>query len=367
MKDRLSRWGVGPQIAVVTLAYAALAGAATYRWPNLCRVRFIPGAVIAPTAVILLVVGISMLVVAARSATRAYNRDQLVTWGIFSLVRHPIYSAWIALIIPGLALLSRSWPVLLTPLVAYAIFKLSIHQEDEYLEQRFGQAYLDYRRRVNELIPFAPALARKQKVLLVLSAIVLVLALVAIYSSSQVRATPGEQAKTLAGDDLIPRPVGSVNHAITIHRPPRDVWPWLVQMGSGRAGWYAYDFIDNGGHRSAEQILPEYQSVRVGSVFPALPGAKDVFLVAQFEPEQNLVLSWRLPNGRYRTTWAFVLEQPQSDQTRLIVRGRVASGYRPYGLPQWLALPVGRLAHFIMQREQLMGIARRTEAHAKPQ
>jgi hypothetical protein len=182
-----------------------------------------------------------------------------------------------------------------------------------------------------------------------------------IYSSMQVRATPGERVCALPGDSLIPLPIGSVNHAITIHRPPRDVWPWLVQMGSGRAGWYAYDFIDNGGHPSAERILPAYQNIHVGSVFPALPGVTDVFLVTQCEPEHSLVLSWRLPSGKYQTSWAFVLEQPQPNQTRLIVRGRVAPGYRPYGLPQWLAIPTGSMAHFIMQRKQLLGIARRAE------
>ncbi len=134
-------------------------------------------------------------------------------------------------------------------------------------------------------------------------------------------------------------------------------------MGSGRAGWYAYDFIDNGGQRSADRILPEYQQISAGSVFPALPGAKDVFVVAECEPERSLILSWRLADGRYQTTWAFVLEQPQPDQTRLIVRGRVASGYRPYGLPQWVAILLGRPAHFIMQRQQLLSIRRRTEAY----
>ena len=177
-------------------------------------------------------------------------------------------------------------------------------------------------------------------------------------------ASPGNskrEDRALAGDGLIPQPIGTVNHAITVHRPPRDVWPWLVQMGSGRAGWYAYDFIDNGGHHSAERILPADQNIHVGSVFPALPGVTDVFLVTQFEPERSLVLSWRLPNGKYKPPGR-LLEQPQPDQTRLIVRGRVAPGYRPYGLPQWLALPTGAIAHFIMQRKQLLGIARRAEA-----
>jgi hypothetical protein len=190
----------------------------------------------------------------------------------------------------------------------------------------------------------------------------IVLAALAIYSGMQVRATPGERTRTLPGDGLILQPIGSVNHAVTIRRPSHDVWPWLVQMGSGRAGWYAYDFIDNGGHRSADRILPEFQDIKVGTVFPALPGVTDVFTVVEFEPEHSLVLSWRSTSGGYLTTWAFVLERPQPNSTRLIVRGRVAPGYHPYGLPQWVALLLARPAHFIMERKQLLGIARRAES-----
>ena len=49
----------------------------------------------------------------------------------------------------------------------------------------------------------------------------------------------------------MPQPLGVITHAITIDAPPEAVWPWLVQLGSGRAGWYAYDHIDNGGRPSA--------------------------------------------------------------------------------------------------------------------
>ena len=203
----------------------------------------------------------------------------------------------------------------------------------------------------------------RKKFGLMMTAILGVLAGLAIRANLQVRATAAEYAQNLTGDALIPNPIGVVNHAITIPRPPHDVWPWLAQMGAGRAGWYSYDFIDNGGRRSADRILPEFQNVMVGSVLPALLGAKDVFVVAQCEPEHSLVLSWRLPDGRYQTTWAFVLEQPRPDQTRLIVRGRVASGYRTYGLPQGVALLLGRPAHFIMQRKQLLSIRHRTEVY----
>ena len=202
----------------------------------------------------------------------------------------------------------------------------------------------------------------RKKGLPILAVLLGVAAAAISYGSFQIHATRAEKNSELDGDDLIPHPIGVVNHAITIHRPPSAVWPWLVQMGAGRAGWYAYDFIDNGGHRSADRILPEYQRVAVGDVMPAVPGAADVFVVARCDPERSLVLAWKLPDGRYQTTWAFALTQPTQGQTRLIVRGRVAPGYRPYGLPQWVALLIGRPAHFIMERKQMLGLALRAES-----
>ncbi len=202
----------------------------------------------------------------------------------------------------------------------------------------------------------------KRKLQALFLSLLVALVVFTIYATLQVRATALERAESLAGDSLISNPIGAVDHAITIRRPPRDVWPWLVQMGSTRAGWYAYDFIDNGGKHSSERVLPQYQDIHPGTIFPALPGAKDAFVVVQCETGKSLVLAWQLPDGRYQTTWAFVLEEPQPGQTRLLVRGRVAPGYRPYGLPEWLALILARPAHFIMERKQLLGIARRAEA-----
>lgn len=205
----------------------------------------------------------------------------------------------------------------------------------------------------------------RKKILIGLAVALLALVSFVVFAGGQVCATRGERIKALAGDDLIPQPIGTVTHAITIQRPASEVWPWLAQMGSGRAGWYAYDFVDNGGQRSAERIVPEYQNIKVGSIFPALPGATDVFVVAQCDAGRDLVLAWRLPDGEYQTSWAFVLEQTEANQTRLIVRGRVAAGYRPFGLPQWLAVLTGRPAHLLMERKQLLGIKRRAEGSQK--
>ena len=151
MAERMSRWGVGPKTFVPSMSYALAAWAATSEWPGVFRLRWLPGVVVT-AGVVLTAAGVVMWLVGAVTVMRAYSRDRLVISGMFALVRHPIYAAWITLIFPGLALLARSWPMLIAPCIAYAIFRRLIHREDEYLEQRFGQAYCDYRRRVNEVI-----------------------------------------------------------------------------------------------------------------------------------------------------------------------------------------------------------------------
>jgi protein-S-isoprenylcysteine O-methyltransferase Ste14 len=153
METRLSRFGIGPRIVLATATYAALASAATYFWPGMCLLQWLPRGILLALGTILVVLGIPMWLVAAVTVMRAYNRDQLVTSGVFAACRHPLYAAWIVLILPGLTLPTRSWPLMLTPLMAYAVFKRLIHKEDDYLELRFGAPYLEYRKKVNEIIP----------------------------------------------------------------------------------------------------------------------------------------------------------------------------------------------------------------------
>jgi len=136
MEKRLSRFGVGPKITLSALIYAALAGTATYVWPDVCLLRSVPYRVFLIPGIVLLLVGVPMWLFAVVSVMRAYNRDQLVTSGVFAVYRHPVYAAGIVLMLPGLTLLTRSWPLFFTPLVAYAVFKVLIHEEDEYLRGR---------------------------------------------------------------------------------------------------------------------------------------------------------------------------------------------------------------------------------------
>src|SRR5687768_14399951 len=127
-------------------------------------------------------------------------------------------------------------------------------------------------------------------------------------SRFSVHATPAEVQCPLPGDELIADPIASLTHAITIRRSPAGVWPWLAQMGAGRAGWYSYDEIDNGGRPSADEIIPALQTVEVGYLFPWLPGATEGFNVLAFEPGHVLVLGAPVSERSPVVTWAFVLE-----------------------------------------------------------
>jgi hypothetical protein len=124
-----------------------------------------------------------------------------------------------------------------------------------------------------------------------------------------VAATKDERTRRLPGDELILNTMGQLTNAITVDQPPRDVWPWLAQMGAGtRAGWYSYDRLDKGGYPSATRLLPYLQHVNAGTLFPALPGRTDVFHGLAIYPGISLVLGWRAAEGPPMTTWAFVLE-----------------------------------------------------------
>jgi hypothetical protein len=192
----------------------------------------------------------------------------------------------------------------------------------------------------------------------------LLLAAVAARSAAgrSVRATEREQTRGLPGDPFIVDAAMMATHAITIHASPRNVWPWLTQMGAGtRAGWYSYDFVDNGRTPSASEIVPDLQDITVGTVFPAMPGVTGGFRVLAFEPNKSLVLGWLGSTGTPTVTWAFVLQSATDESTRLLVRARAGETYRFRRLPTRLSQPLMRPVHFLMQRKQLLGIKRRAE------
>src|SRR3954471_20201367 len=100
-------------------------------------------------------------------------------------------------------------------------------------------------------------------------------------------ATADERRRALPADVMVPDAIFTLTHAITIDAPPEQVWPWIAQMGAGRAGWYSWDAIDNGGALSATRVLSGLQTVVPGDLMPAVPGATDAFVVAVVAPPRD--------------------------------------------------------------------------------
>jgi hypothetical protein len=178
-----------------------------------------------------------------------------------------------------------------------------------------------------------------------------------------------DQTRSLPGDEIVQVADAQRTHAIDIEAPPARVWPWLVQMGCQRAGFYSIDRLDNAGVPSADHIIPELEHIAVGDVIPARPTGTEGFVVLRVESERVLVLGFSpqlqpksskahaLP---YVTSWSFVLEPIGSSATRLIVRVRGA--HRPgRALRARMMTPPVLAAHEIMERAQLSGLKRRVE------
>jgi hypothetical protein len=165
-----------------------------------------------------------------------------------------------------------------------------------------------------------------------------------------------ERRAPLAGDDIIGTPRADLTYAITIDAPPRDVWPWLVQMGCQRAGWYSWDVLDNAGARSADRIIPELQHIAVGDVLPYKPTGSEGFKVLRVEPERALILGSTTPT--FEGTWAFVLEPIGETQTRLVTRYRAS--FEP-STRMSATLLWARALHAVMESKQLKTIKHHAE------
>jgi len=175
-------------------------------------------------------------------------------------------------------------------------------------------------------------------------------------------ATSEEVSREIPGDGLIPAPDLLATRAVTIDAPASAIWPWLVQMGSGRGGAYTYDWIENLfglGMRSANEILPQHQDLKVGDVLP-LGSTGQRMRVEVLEPERALVM--RSEDGAW--VWAFAL-YPQNGSTRLVSRNRIATPTASAAtrLVNLLVMEPGSL---VLDRKMLLGIKRRAELHNQP-
>ncbi|MEA2025896.1 MAG: hypothetical protein U9O18_04325 [Chloroflexota bacterium] len=201
--------------------------------------------------------------------------------------------------------------------------------------------------------------------------------------------------RAVAGDELVPEADIMETRTIDIDVAPDQVWPWLVQLGYGRGGWYSYPLLDrswspSGGStsNSADSILEEFQDLAEGDLVPTQQGSG--FVVRVLEPSEALVLYLDdiitrehieemvadasedaeeaveaiedMDMPPYKVSWAFVLEDAPGGRTRLVERLRI--GFESLSGGQRRATPVLSMGVFALMRSQLLGIKSRAEAAA---
>jgi len=181
----------------------------------------------------------------------------------------------------------------------------------------------------------------------------------------------------LPGDQLLPKPRLKATHAVTVQAPPNKVWPWLVQIGQGRGGFYSYDWIENAiglDIHTANRLLPEYQSLSVGDLIPLSPDGFGI-PVAIIEPELALVLHGDTrepgpgsppvmkPGDYFAVTWGFYLFDQLDGTTRLVERWQ--ADWNPTSYNHLFYRVFLEPGAFIMERKMLLGLKQRAETLAQ--
>lgn len=180
-----------------------------------------------------------------------------------------------------------------------------------------------------------------------------------LYRSWHLRwgATDAEVAAAMPGDDLVAHAQFRPTRAVTIGAPRAAVWPWLVQVGVGRAGFYSNDLLDNLARPSLRQIDPGLQNLEIGqwvSMSPT-PSQSTAWKVDSFV--KNEWLLWSKPDS----TWSWVLRDLRDGTTRLITRVHV---HYDWSRPAYSAFGVALMefGDFAMMRRMLLGIKERAES-----
>jgi len=171
-------------------------------------------------------------------------------------------------------------------------------------------------------------------------------------------ASKTEAARPMPADGLVIDPDFEATRAVTIEASQEEVWPWLVQMGRGRGGFYSWDLISRAlrlqDGPSAKTLLPGVSPLRPGDeiAFGSGPG----WPVTVVEPPTSLVIDIRTPD--MRMTWSFLLTPLPDGKSRLLLRlrGRFEESSGPG--PAGLILDPGE---YVMVRRLMGGIKARAE------
>ena len=192
-------------------------------------------------------------------------------------------------------------------------------------------------------------------------------------------ATHVDRVVRLPGDELSPRAYHTITHAVNIDAPPEAVWPWIMQIGQDRSGFYSYRFLENLAGcdmPSVRKIMPEWQNRAKGdTVWFATPkryGGRARMVATIVEPQRSMTLATPADWKRFQsgdegleTTWTFALIPKPDGATRLIARTRAVA--YPTFATRLLNYLFWEPVHFLMERKMLLTIELLAEQEAKKQ
>lgn len=152
MKKQMTARGVGPMFTLISVIYTAVIFVIHFVWlPHLSLP--LPRFISLPIGILLVAIGLPIYVLPGVKIDRYFNQGKLATEGIYAYIRHPIYGSWIVFILPGVAFIIDSLLALTISLFMYGVFRILIGEEEKYLEQKFGDEYFEYKRRVGSIFP----------------------------------------------------------------------------------------------------------------------------------------------------------------------------------------------------------------------
>jgi len=144
--------GVGLKLTLISFFFTATIFTVHFLWMSHLSIP-IPRIITQVLGILLVTTGVPIYLISVKTIFKYFHEGKLATKGTYAFFRHPLYAAWIVFIVPGIILLINSLIGLIVPVFIYGVFKIFIGEEDKYLEEKFGDEFLEYKKRVGEIFP----------------------------------------------------------------------------------------------------------------------------------------------------------------------------------------------------------------------
>ena len=151
--EKLTFWGASPIIFIATILYTIPIIFTNHFLKPVFEINFIPNKILATLAIFLLCIGIPIYITTLKKLKAGYKKQELITNGVFSICRNPLFAVVIFLLLPGIILFFNSWILLTIPCFMYIMFKIFIRREEYLMEKEFGQEYIKYKDNTSALFP----------------------------------------------------------------------------------------------------------------------------------------------------------------------------------------------------------------------